>query len=72
MIVFRFKLFFLAYDNVNGNELWMSDGTQAGTTMCRDINPWGDSNMYDPLVYGNLLIFIADDGMHGFELWKLW
>ena len=31
-------LFFIANDNTNGKELWKSDGTEAGTTMVKDIN----------------------------------
>jgi ELWxxDGT repeat protein len=35
-------LFCSASDGVHGYELWQSDGTAAGTTMVRDINPIGD------------------------------
>ena len=37
-------LFFQADGGDNGNELWTSDGTAAGTVMLKDINPSGDSN----------------------------
>ena len=30
-------LFFVAENNVNGRELWKSDGTPAGTVMVKDI-----------------------------------
>ena len=32
------KLYFLANDGVNGEELWVTDGTIAGTHMVKDIN----------------------------------
>ena len=32
-------LFFSAYDDVDGNELWKSDGTEAGTVLVKDLFP---------------------------------
>ncbi|WP_232023636.1 ELWxxDGT repeat protein [Microcystis viridis] len=32
-------LYFTANDNVNGQELWKSDGTEAGTVLVKNINP---------------------------------
>jgi ELWxxDGT repeat protein len=32
-------LIFAAFDAVSGTELWRSDGTAAGTTLVKDINP---------------------------------
>ncbi len=32
-------LYFSAYDPTNGYELWKSDGTAAGTTLVKDVNP---------------------------------
>ena len=34
-----YALFFTADDGTNGRELWISDGTTAGTVMLKDINP---------------------------------
>ena len=35
-------MYFRATDGTNGNELWRTDGTDAGTTMVKDIHPTGD------------------------------
>src|SRR6516164_3533609 len=37
-------LYFSANNGVNGNELWKSDGTAAGTVLIKDINPGSASS----------------------------
>ncbi|MCF6254777.1 MAG: hypothetical protein L3J98_15580 [Gammaproteobacteria bacterium] len=32
-------MYFVNYDNVNGEELWVSDGTGTGTSLLADLNP---------------------------------
>ena len=54
-----------------GNELWKSNGTNAGTVMVKDINSGVDgSSGVNLTVVGNTLFFLADDGINGEELWK--
>ena len=58
-----------------GAELWRSDGTTAGTWLVKDIRP-GPESSFGPYSTGprarngNTLYFIADDGVHGTELWR--
>src|SRR5690349_14985636 len=78
------KIVYAAEDASAGHELWVSDGTKAGTLLLKDINPTGDSNPSNPESYSDgmpageqqhfveldgKILFVADDGTHGFELW---
>jgi ELWxxDGT repeat protein len=69
------KLYFQGATTGNGYELWTSDGTDAGTHIVADIRP-GPMPSFDSwsatpfaLVSGNRIVFAADDGVHGRELW---
>ncbi|HUT10052.1 MAG TPA: ELWxxDGT repeat protein, partial [Thermoguttaceae bacterium] len=80
MTVVDGRLFFSAENSAGGAELWMTDGTSAGTVMVRDIFPgtYTDSygtypNASNPLGLVDVdgtLFFSADDGENGRELWK--
>ncbi|MEM6355012.1 MAG: DUF4214 domain-containing protein [Pseudomonadota bacterium] len=68
-------LLFSANDGSFGRELWATDGSSTGTFLVRDIDGGGGSSSPDngkPLfhsVIGDLLIFSADDGSTGNELY---
>ena len=72
------ELFFVAGTAAAGNELWASDGTAANTRLVLNIRP-GSANAFDIFNAGNrpsltnvsgVLYFVANDGTHGYELWK--
>lgn len=65
------KLYFSANTVANGTELWVTDGTNAGTVMVKDINPGtGNSSPFKLTAIGNTVYFRATDGTNGTELWK--
>ena len=74
---FNNKIYFSAFDGQNGNELWVSDGTTAGTTLVKDINPnvgqygyaYNPSNPSGFTEFNDQLYFSANDGENGSELW---
>jgi ELWxxDGT repeat protein len=64
-------LYFTATDfNAFGAELWKTNGTVAGTTLVKDINPYFSSNPDNLTDVKGTLYFTADDGVHGNEIWK--
>jgi len=69
-------LFFTADDGNTGRELWKSDGSATGTTLVKDIYPGTFRNTPNSSVPSNLLavggalIFWANNGSSGEELWR--
>ena len=73
-------LFFTADDGVNRRELWLSDGSSAGTVLVKDIAPGSYSNNNVDYPYSGepalltaldgTLFFVARDDAHGLELWS--
>lgn len=63
------ELYFPAWSNSLGFELWKYDGTNS--TLVADIinGPTGSGPTFLK-VFNNELFFSADDGIHGYELWK--
>jgi ELWxxDGT repeat protein len=71
MVAFQDRLYFSASTGDSGRELWLSDGTDDGTVQVKDI--WPGSTSSDPshlTVAGGIIFFYARDDTHGYELWK--
>jgi ELWxxDGT repeat protein len=75
---YKKKVYFIANDTTSGSELWTSDGTTAGTHVVKDIFPGPEGGLFSPFglsacrirVFHNKLYFGANDGQHGWELWR--
>jgi ELWxxDGT repeat protein len=64
-------LYLQADDGTTGTELWRTDGTEAGTTSVKDINPGASSSYPQSLTaLGGFLYFSANDGTNGYEVWR--
>lgn len=80
LVVIGSTVYFTAYNEAHGRELWKSDGTAAGTVLVKDINPGSAGSMYsygeygmdegNLAVAGGTLYFAAFEDDHGQELWK--
>jgi ELWxxDGT repeat protein len=69
---FGAMVYFPACDPDHGCELWMSDGTEAGTSLVHDISPGFESSNPNAFFVSSAdLYFLADDNLHSNEVWVL-
>lgn len=68
---FNGNVFFVANDGVNGQEVWRTDGTEAGTVLAKNVNPGGNSAPRGLVEFNGSLIFSAVDGTNGRELHRI-
>ena len=69
---------FNGFNGLNGNELWISDGTSAGTALVKDIFPGLLGSIYPGnnqvtqvmIALSHSAALAASDGFTGLELWK--
>jgi ELWxxDGT repeat protein len=65
--------YFGDFDATNGDELWKSDGTSAGTVLLKTFaGGFGDWPPFvgSEVAVGGTLYFTASDDVHGLELWR--
>lgn len=62
------KLYFSADDGINGQELWVTGGTAAGTTILKDINSGSSGSFPDRFtVFNNKLYFVVSNSTNGYS-----
>ena len=71
------RVWFQATDGARGYEPWVTDGTAAGTSLVADLDPrpvssstTGSSRPAFFTLSGARVLFAADDGVHGHEIWS--
>jgi ELWxxDGT repeat protein len=66
------RLFFNADDGVHGQELWVTDGTEAGTYLVIDLVPGPDGSVPQRHMADlqNAAVFYADNNDDGFDLYR--
>lgn len=71
---FNNQVFFTSSNgtDVNGSELWKTDGTTAGTLIVKDIRTGtASANPQNyTIINATTMLFSANDGTNGVELWK--
>ena len=63
---------FTAFTDAAGHEVYLTDGTRAGTVLVKDVHPGAESSHPSHYVYfaaTDEVYFQADDGKWGAELW---
>ena len=69
-VAYRDEVYFMGNNEDTGWELHKSDGSVLGTQMVADLNNGGDDAFSIPkIVFDDELIFLADNGSNGFEIW---
>ena len=63
------KLYFSAQGTPGDDELWVTDGTQAGTTMIKAINPGRGAGIANLVLLNNSIIFMASQNGITWDLW---
>lgn len=64
------RVFFLANDGAQDEELYVSNGTAAGTRRVKELNPFGDAGITEMTAVGDTLYFLLDDTFGHNELWR--
>jgi ELWxxDGT repeat protein len=65
-LIFRDKAWFFDSDGA----LWVTDGSEPNTILVKDTNPADSTPPFNLSAAANGIVFAANDGTHGIELWR--
>ncbi len=67
------SVYMIANDKIHGTELWKSDGSESAIVMVKDIHKGTEQSIFrdekEAIKIASNYYFVADDGIHGIELW---
>lgn len=70
-ILYNDLVYFKARAASFGDELFVTDGTNEGTSLIKDIQEGsGNANPFDMILFNDLIYFTANDGVNSSELWS--
>ena len=64
------KLYFSAQGAPGDDELWVTDGTQQGTKVVKEINPNHGAGLGNLVLVNNRILFMASDNGSTWDLWS--
>src|SRR6185295_16169047 len=64
------KIYFVAYDETRGYDLWLSDGTTEGTRLVADANPDAIGAPSGLVSVGDLVYYYRSDNTGKSQLWR--
>lgn len=71
MVEYKGKVYFSANDPTRGEELFVTDGTPAGTGFFFDFYDGSQNGFPRPVaVFDDYLYIVASDSLHGQEIWR--
>ena len=68
-IAYNNKIYFSGNHNNSGYELWVTDGTAAGTKLVKNINSNGGSSPTSFTIFKDKIYFVANDEEKGYEIY---
>jgi ELWxxDGT repeat protein len=70
LVNYKDRVYFTGDNQVNGNEIWLTDGTTNNTQMLKDINPGPGSSIPSIIPTKETLLILAENPTIGKQFWS--